>query len=1234
MHAFFKSRAAKNKTLSPDRPPNPTPLRSPSSTLPATSPSKHFIGTPASQSSTIDELGRATKPSLNSSSLPFSHLRNQPSDSSSSISKSHGDPSELQLIYGYIGLYTDVELDLPTTTHAAHLIVQELKSRALETPLLFSTHALDIATEGTHSLIKSFVGSLDQFIQGIPIHGPHNLAALLKWILARHVNPRGGHGFIPWEKYASWRESEKAFGYPPRFLTTDLFSQLSAPAASLLSCLLDLFASASVRADLTGMTIHKCGALFGAYIFGLEDDQPFEKTYSNWLRYSHATEHLVFAYMRDLKATSPTGKIPLRMESCIKGYPSIIPCLFKTHPSARLERVARFRRLTGLYSKNLVFTAGTWNVPRSKSWDRLKPYPEISAAQYLNRSKAGFSTDSSKLLYSPSYKHLLNIRSNMNFEVDEDDDLGANFEGPQRFKTLVEKEWSGFLTRGFQEPDAKKLQFDLNESSTASLKMKRDTMDWDSFTGSGFIGRETYRPADLAFNSNIQMTASCPTPSSWPAAKKGISKKLIKNSRSPTVYPFDTTPSELPSLYVDENFFEAWADVLVGSGWCRDELKEVSWALVHCKCKPADYQDFEFRPTPLNPDGRNEDMWALFEELMPPDVRAAQFNAPKSITQKRNRRSFLRVITGKDPKKPTSTPDRKMPPVPELARPYYPNAPDPASASKLSHKPSSFLSSPQAPLDHQTSNSSLAFSIPSTPQLNSKNLFRSITRLRSHSTTTPITAADIRHPAHLHQIDIDAQSIDELSASCLEDHVNESDPWINVTVTYNSPYIQPSLRSGQSFESSPEAFKHYNGSASPSIRGPASLTPSPPRPSHPSPDSSRACTPTSDHDGLLHDVSRSSNISRSITSSSDYTVELAERLPERLPERTTSLVHPPSLIPIRSIRPNSPLKIHPPTVSDSNRGIISPSVYAPSSPLTTPRQTGFKPAEKTSLTPKTLSAKASSSNLSLSPKTPQRINNQDDFEQLSTFQEQRTLQLAQPPAHTANNPILDLSPSPKPQAINRYHSDQELALQEERKLQLSQQQIQAQQLEQLQKLREKLQQQQKQQQEQKLRTLQQLKQGSSPIQLPPESTPPQQKESKSTPPPPSGANPSPPSLPILDPALKKVDFNATGLASESAKHLSRDEDWFASLKSHVATNSHKSHHFSNQPVLPPQFDIKAKKVSNIVDLFEKTKPQSGGDDSVDRSSPSPASQLRTVASPVRLPVRAIKLSRVGEQDES
>ncbi|OAV98963.1 hypothetical protein PTTG_02473 [Puccinia triticina 1-1 BBBD Race 1] len=1185
MHSFFKSRSLKNK-LSPNPPP--------ADRIPATHPAP-------------DELGRPSAPPL---------FTSQSASSSDQLSRSGSQTfpqpdAELQLIYGYIGLFTEIELDLPTAARAANLVAQELKARALETPLLFSTHALDISTESTHSLIRGFVNNQRDFNHDLTMHSPHNLAALLKWILCRYVNGRGGHGFLQWEQYASWRESEKAFGYPPRFLSTHLVAHMSAPAASLLTCLLDLFASASVRADLTGMTVHKCGALFGAYIFGLEDDKPFEQTYSHWLRQAHATEHLILAHMRDLKAQSPTGKLPLRMESSIQGYPSIIPSLIKTHPSARLERVARFQRLTSFYNKNLIYSAGTWNVARSRTWDRLKPYPEIGAAQYLNHSKAGFSTDPSKLLLSPSYKHLLNIKGQLNLD-NEEDDYGANFEGPQRFKTLVEKEWSGFMNRGFQEPDAKKLQFNLDESSNAKMKMKRETMDWDSFTGAGFIGRETYQPADLDFNTNISNTP--PPRITPPLPKKGISKKLIKNSRSPSVFAYDTTPIELPSLFVDENFFEAWADVLVSSGWCHDELKEVSWVLIHCKCKPADYQEFEFRPTPLNPDGRNDDMWALFEEVVPAEYQAAQTSAQLKVAcHKNNRRSFLRAITRKDNKRSANgSSSEKAATIQESSINYYPLAPQsqaPSMSASLSQSSSNY----QVDSSSEYSSSQAASTAPQTGHAG-VGLFRSLSKMIQGG-HTPAPARVIRHPAHLHTFNTNADTVDELDPSHFQKPTaNQPEPWVNVPGEHSPARSinRPVLRSVASSDTTRGMGTSHrlHGSKSQPFERPANPTPpASDRRASSSTVSSRDFAPSADHEGLVHDGSHSSAVSRSIASSSDFTVELVERIPEGA---ASHLLRPPSLIPIKSINnPALSARKPPPIILPSDPMYSESPAYHPSNGLLTPRDGAFQPSQ-------------THAPMSLSPTS------------------------AYSPAHpVTSSPALGklsynhISPQQKNQ-----HSDRV-----PEQARLEQQKLLQQQRQRLEQLRDQPQGIKPQQQPTGAEKEQQpLIQESRPT-PPPEPYHPQeqlhladQPEEKARQQPPQKQKEGPPKPPesrfapaFFKSALRKVELHSSVSSVGSFESPgNRDEDWQLSLRKSVSPLSPivNNHHFSTGPILPPQFDIKAKKVSNIVDLFEKAQPDSPPRDADSYSISSYSTgDHRATASPIRIPVRSLKLSRVGEQEE-
>ncbi|MBW0489160.1 hypothetical protein O181_028875 [Austropuccinia psidii MF-1] len=79
-------------------------------------------------------------------------------------------------------------------------------------------------------------------------HAP-NLSCILNWILARHINPQVSQ-------------------YPPRFITMDLLSNLHPSISALLSSILDLFGTTSAYSHLNGMTIHKCAAIFGSYIFG------------------------------------------------------------------------------------------------------------------------------------------------------------------------------------------------------------------------------------------------------------------------------------------------------------------------------------------------------------------------------------------------------------------------------------------------------------------------------------------------------------------------------------------------------------------------------------------------------------------------------------------------------------------------------------------------------------------------------------------------------------------------------------------------------------------------------------------------------------------------------------------------------------------------------------------------------------------------------------------------------
>lgn len=131
---------------------------------------------------------------------------------------------------------------------------------------------------------------------------------------------------------------------------------------------------------------------------------------------------------------------------------------------ARVEEVTRVRRTTRFHSRNLIASAGSWQVPHSPDWALFFP---LSHSQALAVSGAPPAS-----IYSPSFKHLLNIRSNS--FVDEEDDDGDM----QRYKSVVEKSWSKFGELGFKDVESSKLEFDLSEGERNAPKIKRETMDW------------------------------------------------------------------------------------------------------------------------------------------------------------------------------------------------------------------------------------------------------------------------------------------------------------------------------------------------------------------------------------------------------------------------------------------------------------------------------------------------------------------------------------------------------------------------------------------------------------------------------------------------------------------------------------------------------------------------------------------------------------------------------------
>lgn len=98
---------------------------------------------------------------------------------------------------------------------------------------------------------------------------------------------------------------------------------------------------------------------------------------------------------------------------------------------------------------------------------------------------------------------------------------------------------------------------------------------------------------------------------------------------------------------VDDNFFEAWADICVSSGWQRDEIKESNWALIQYRARPRDGR--VQLSSSGGSDGRTEEAWMLIEEVVPAAYREELLEARAG--RKSKKAAFLRSVKGKDHKK-------------------------------------------------------------------------------------------------------------------------------------------------------------------------------------------------------------------------------------------------------------------------------------------------------------------------------------------------------------------------------------------------------------------------------------------------------------------------------------------------------------------------------------------------------------------------------------------------------
>lgn len=577
------------------------------------------------------------------------------------------DPDPQEREYGYLSAENEVILSLEDVHRLVRVVGDEILSRALTTPLLFSSQALDVSGNRVRSLVRSFLGSCHRpsaptgdakWREDAMLAGPHELGMVLRWGLARLMRVVNGvyvRGMLEWDVYVQWKSDEEALRFPATHFP--VFLEMVSPALRpLLSQLFSIFSRLAAYSAQSGLTPVALSTLFGPLLFGLGPDSiPFSQTYAAYLRSSHATEHLILSYIRnvEVEARHSASTMPLRLKDWIRGYPVMIPPLKdleKPRRGCKLVKVVSARRNVRLYSPDLVRTGASWgnegDIGGRREWQRIgsKTMPPRYAEEYRKRldipvghapSLASFSTRSSLDYHTGSVSSppssMMNSR-HISFGLTLDDAATSKTStedlAPKPFKSLTDMKWGEFEDLGFSDPDMSKLQFDLNEAARANRGTKRTTLSWNDFHDLGFLRDDSNLADTLQFSTPLASTIN-----TWPSHAEEIHRKLKKTQKTLPVFGWDTTPVAGPEWTIEEGFVHCWGDLVWSSGWMdRSEgtFREANWALIEFKALPLNPNDVP-PETPLisSVDPRTSSQWFLFEEFVPREYRDELLNPPK-----------------------------------------------------------------------------------------------------------------------------------------------------------------------------------------------------------------------------------------------------------------------------------------------------------------------------------------------------------------------------------------------------------------------------------------------------------------------------------------------------------------------------------------------------------------------------------------------------------------------------
>lgn len=138
------------------------------------------------------------------------------------------EPSQEQkgpVDYGYLSYQRHVVLGLEELARLIDVVGNELGTRGLTTPFIFSALALDVSSHAVKRLIQAFLRTCGKptaetdrlWREEAKFAGPQELGMCLRWGLARVVRIYGGQevrGLLSYEMYEDWREAEAGMCAP------------------------------------------------------------------------------------------------------------------------------------------------------------------------------------------------------------------------------------------------------------------------------------------------------------------------------------------------------------------------------------------------------------------------------------------------------------------------------------------------------------------------------------------------------------------------------------------------------------------------------------------------------------------------------------------------------------------------------------------------------------------------------------------------------------------------------------------------------------------------------------------------------------------------------------------------------------------------------------------------------------------------------------------------------------